>query len=632
MDINKEFDKCTKTAEKKYFDGEISDAYKIFLKCEQLAIKINDPELIAESTKNIGRILHRMGKYEEAKEKYINALKMIKKLKLYNKMPRYLNHLANVHQYLLEFDEYYECLMSALDIAEKLKDQYLIAKIKNSTGVYYEVLGDYDRSLSYLETALKLYEEVGAPNYIFSGIYNMISSVLTKKNIFKKAIEYSEKAYNLSIKNRDLSNKAYALRNKIRALYLQEKYEESYKHLEELLKIKDKIENLKMKSEILRLIGQIYQKINQLNKSYKNFDESLKIAIKIKYYHGMAETYKALGELYHDAESYSEAFRNYSNSLTAYELILNSIKNPKMKEYYKKKFIDLPETIRRINDILENRPFEIKLKEVEKTSENVVEICKKLHNSDISENIANATLESTKQEKKTGEEIKKEREYYRGVWLKTLNDECFTNFDEETQDHLIMFKETLDKMPNDYRSCINKISDAIECELRIKFFVNYHEKILNELNDDINTYGLWKIDREFNKTLKHLKRYIKFRVLPTLGKIYYILSSIYNINSFHHIPETYLKPFKLFRVLIGKKNLKHIKEILNFLECRFKCGAKSYNFVAIRNSCSHGGKNKIQDIIRGNKIDLSEETIKSIENKLINEDTNLLLNLCTLEP
>ncbi len=619
-----------KIAENKYFKGEIKQAHKLFLKCEVLAKEIGNEEWIAETKKNVGRTFHRLGKYKEAKVRYIEAIEIINRLNIVHKKPRYLNHLANVYQYLLMFEKYYECLIEALEISEKLDDRYFIAKIRSSLGVYYEVMGDYNKALNYLEDALKLYNEVGAMDYIFAGTYNIISSVLTKKKKFNEAIKYSEKAYILSVKNNDLNNKAYSLRNRIRCLYLQGNYGESVKYFDELLKVKDQIENIKMKSEFLRLIGQIYQKTNDLKNSYRYYQESLKIAKDLNFYHGMAETYKALGEFYNNLKQYSEAYRNFSNSLNTYEKILNSIENPKMKEYYKQKFIDLPETIKKINDILENQPFEIKFNDVERIPENAVNICKKVQNSNINEIVAKDCLEYTKKLNKTSEEIKKERENYKKIWIKILKEECFSKLDNETQDHLIRFRETLDKMPDDYRSCIRKIADAIECELRIKLFLSVREKLLKNLNEEINIDELGKNEKRFRDTLFVFKKFLMYSRLPSLGEIYRIISLVHKLDSYNHIPERYLKPFKLFKTLIGEKNINKLKKILTFFEYRFKCGVKSYPFVKIRNICSHGG-GRIQDKRRGLEINLSRDIIKSIESKLINEDTELLLNLCTFE-
>ena len=132
MELREELEKYTKQGESSYFIGEMNAAYETFLRCEKLALVLRDSEWIAETTKNVGRILHRMGKYMEAKEKYLNALEILERINLISKKPTYLNHLANVYQFTNEFKEQYDCLQEALRISIELDNPYNIAKINIS--------------------------------------------------------------------------------------------------------------------------------------------------------------------------------------------------------------------------------------------------------------------------------------------------------------------------------------------------------------------------------------------------------------------------------------------------------------------------------------------------------------------
>ena len=116
-----------------------------------------------------------------------------------------------------------------------------------------------------------------------------------------------------------------------------------------------------------------------------SFKRSLKIVKSLNFHHGIAKSYKGLGDFYLKIGNTSEAFRNYSNSLTAFQDIVSKIKDPKMKEYYRLKFIDLPEILKKINKILEDRSFEISFEQIEKTPEKAIFICKKVHDYSLND-------------------------------------------------------------------------------------------------------------------------------------------------------------------------------------------------------------------------------------------------------
>ena len=61
-----DLEKCIEDAENYYFTGDMGVAYKSFLHCEKLALEFGEHKWIAATTKDVGKILHRIGKYKEA--------------------------------------------------------------------------------------------------------------------------------------------------------------------------------------------------------------------------------------------------------------------------------------------------------------------------------------------------------------------------------------------------------------------------------------------------------------------------------------------------------------------------------------------------------------------------------------
>ena len=148
---------------------------------------------------------------------------------------------------------------------------------------------------------------------------------------------------------------------------------------------------------------------------------------------------------------------------------------------------------------------------------------------------------------------------------------------------------------------------------------------------DLPTYyysknELENTDRNFKTVFLSLFGYLRYDNFLSLYKMQEILTVMLDVKDKNDLP----KPFLEFQNFIGSENLDHIKEIINFLYFQFDCGEKKfYSFILIRDSCSHGGKK--QEERRKIDIKLNDKIVQNIENKLINEDLNLLKNLCSIE-
>lgn len=392
----KEIKEFNKEGENLYFAGRMRAAYELFLYCEKLALELGDSEWIAETTKNVGRVLHRTGAYEEAKEKYISALELLEKINLISKKPMYLNHLANVYQFTNEFKKQYDCLQEALNTSIELDDQYTIAKINNSLGVYYEIFGEYHRALNYMQQALAYFSTHKNDSALIKTL-NLISSVKTKLGYFDDALKDAQKVYSISKHNHDNYNLAHSLRNIISIYFEKGNLEECSKFFDELLKVKDKLENIKMGCDILRVIGLVYQELNEIKKASKAFSEALDSSKKINYYHGIAKSNELLGDLFYKIESYLESYRFYSNSLSVFQSIFNSIKDPSLKENYRKLFKRLPDIINKVDTILNKRSYDLPANEIGRFSKKAVNLCIQVQKQNFGESISKECFDNVKQ-------------------------------------------------------------------------------------------------------------------------------------------------------------------------------------------------------------------------------------------
>jgi len=202
--------------------------------------------------------------------------------------------------------------------------------------------------------------------------------------------------------------------------------------------------------------------------------------------------------------------------------------------------------------------------------------------------------------------------------------------DEETQDDLILYKLNVKRIPDDYESFIQKISKAVECEIRIKLFEGFRKYWKENMPVKLKTINDGWINQKFKWNYNSLKSFLEEDKFLELKSLYFILSTLIEKYSFHKIPKEYLTPFEKFKEYIGIKNMKLLGNITKFFNKKYKCGNEYHYFIDIRNKCSHGG-GKIQEKRKKIEILIEKDTFLEIEDNLLNEDVYLLKSFCSLK-
>ncbi|KKK95759.1 hypothetical protein LCGC14_2669590, partial [marine sediment metagenome] len=267
-------------------------------------------------------------------------------------------------------------------------------------------------------------------------------------------------------------------------------------------------------------------------------------------------------------------------------MILKSIKDPILKEDYKRLFEGLPEIIKKVDSILEKRSYDVPSKELEDFSKEAKKLCLQVRQQYLDENISKDCSNNVKKLYKTKNLDLEIREKIREKWCNNLSKVCFMKLDQETQDYLIRYRLNAIRIPDDYKSIIIKISMAVECEIRTKLFDGFRSYWNSGMKTKLRTIRDNTLDKKFIRTYSRLRSYLEEDTFLELGPLYYILSTVIKQNSFNRVPKDYIKPFEAFRDYIGTKNLMFLNRITNFFDKKYKCGTSRHFFINIRNSCT----------------------------------------------
>jgi len=156
-----------------YNAGELNLAYENMKKVESLT---NDKRSLIDVYKQIGEILHKMGRLDDAVSYYDKALKVIEDLEIKSLNDKDPNDIVN---------RFYEDLMEGDRI-----------KILNSIALIYEEKGQLDKALNYYRESLNSTVDKKEK----ATIYKYIARIYDKKGDRQKAVEYMRKAIELNKK------------------------------------------------------------------------------------------------------------------------------------------------------------------------------------------------------------------------------------------------------------------------------------------------------------------------------------------------------------------------------------------------------------------------------------------------
>lgn len=160
---------------------------------------------IAGETMNIGMLLTDLGMFEEAREKYNEALAIYQKIAEPESKEFYRIYFNMANLYRVEGDSYknIEYAKKALEIRLKVRGES-----HPGNGMYYGLIGrgylgldNYEEALAYMKKYVDILEKTEGKNEPnTAGAYSELATVYTAMGKHKKAIDFYEKAYKVFVK------------------------------------------------------------------------------------------------------------------------------------------------------------------------------------------------------------------------------------------------------------------------------------------------------------------------------------------------------------------------------------------------------------------------------------------------
>ncbi|MEM0163717.1 MAG: AAA family ATPase [Thermoplasmata archaeon] len=250
-----------KEMHKKYAELLERDGEDIILLSDQYYLAhINDKA--ARYLKDAGLILMRLEQYETALTEFLKAESISD-----NKEPELLMYIGTLYRFLGDYKKSIEYLENSKKYAQS---ENLMSEIEIELADSYTAFRDYDTAIQY---------------------YKKLETVLTDK---KLKIRVYFGLYSISLLKNDITK--------------------ARQYIAAALKIAEEIEDIKLLADSYRYIGNIEYKVNNIDLARKNYEQALTIYNNINNLEGLSKVYNNIANIYADTGSSATAIEYYEKA------------------------------------------------------------------------------------------------------------------------------------------------------------------------------------------------------------------------------------------------------------------------------------------------------------------------------
>jgi two-component system, NarL family, sensor kinase len=193
------------------FIGNPDSALFYFEKTEQIGLRINDKLTIAKAKQNKNLPLSKLGKYDQALQTCLEALKLYKEIDIKASQASCLADIGNILIRSNKASQAIEYLQDAINIADQINDESLKPNFYNSIAVAYLETQQYTLAKQTYQKALPLAEKFNRINNQISILMNLGDVDWQRERNGQSATAYYLKAEKLAI--------TYGDESKLSAIY-----------------------------------------------------------------------------------------------------------------------------------------------------------------------------------------------------------------------------------------------------------------------------------------------------------------------------------------------------------------------------------------------------------------------------
>ena len=309
------YKKGAEIAKESYANELAIDCHDRLLKLIPLLKPSEDIERIKiESLKQKGDCLKTIGEWKQAKESYMEALKIADKIKDEDRGVECKILIGDIFKLESAYKEALDLYLECLQIYDERGDEKGYCESLGKIGSVYTNMTEYDKAMRYLEEMQQIAEELN-DNGLLSTLYGNIGSTHYGKGELKEGLEYFKKKLKIKEEEGDLLEIGYSLVN-LASIYVRLKdFENSKKSCNRALEIVERTGDKLMEQNALGKLGIAYTEEGEYAKGLEYYKKKLSLSEKMGDRKSIAYVANNIGELYKEKGEYDKALSYYQKDV-----------------------------------------------------------------------------------------------------------------------------------------------------------------------------------------------------------------------------------------------------------------------------------------------------------------------------
>lgn len=245
------------------------------------------------------------------------ALNLAKQIKDYNSACAALQLQGSIYHITSQFKEEINCYKAAIEYANKLNNNALVANLNIACGSTYLSIKDYNNALDYYNKAIKIIENSTNKSGLATVLVN-IGLTYYKMTRYEDALKYLFDALKLKENSNDKSGIASILLNIGNVYYELKIFDNAFDYNNRALEIAKATKLKDIEAMSYNNLGNCYQELGKYTEALKFHQKSLQIRQRIGDEKGIGTTFNNLGNLFDATGNYVTAGEYYQKALKNY--------------------------------------------------------------------------------------------------------------------------------------------------------------------------------------------------------------------------------------------------------------------------------------------------------------------------
>jgi tetratricopeptide (TPR) repeat protein len=311
------------------------EAKQYFLQGLKMAERLKDKKLFVSIFSNLVLISFIQGDYTSANEYGAKNLKIAQELGDKRIVAHTFKVLGQVAKMQKKYDKAEEFFQKELKIGKELGDKELIASVLSSLGGLAKVQEKYTNAKTFFEESVKINEELGEKGMIVTNLIELSDLAQSQGNI-DEAVRRIGEAQAISNEIKDRSRIANVLEQRGFLAEAQGDYQQAQNYYEESLEIYELLGDKFEIASIYGALGGIARPSGNYDDTKRYLKESLKIFKEMGAKYLIPLNQISLGLVYLKTEDFSKAERQFLGALEIYEHLGDTERIKTVNQYLEK--------------------------------------------------------------------------------------------------------------------------------------------------------------------------------------------------------------------------------------------------------------------------------------------------------